>query len=470
MREREPIDDVRAEGRPNLSRRPHAGLSPREEADLSDRSEVLKSAKRSLNTLTLFVIGVTLSGLFTLWLSRGLSSDDHTHAMTQEERPPLTLWHSERGDDKERLVRLVQRYATRARKAVKLQFFPAQELSAQLLASEPSARPDLWISTHERLGAWVERDLVAPLGLKVNKPLEMVGGSPMLFTSLTYRGELYGLPLSYDALALFYRRMPMGNLLGVHNFQSLLRRLREVGSRLPQLEGLLGVADLSDPILHAPWLHGFGGDAYALSHDEDAQEALLKSVTRVKALRGYEMMTSALSGERAVQLFLEGKTLALLHRLSFVKSLKGDDNMWGWAPLPRMIERPDGPHRWMKSYLIVKGVMISKHSPHVEAAWHLAYLLNAESDTLFWWRKALSYYRYNEAYNAHNTAEVSNDPQHAHVLGALKGFLSATLERDEPPAEALKRLLEELRAPQEGTHSASASLTSPSLTKQGALR
>jgi hypothetical protein len=112
----------------------------------------------------------------------------------------------------------------------------------------------------------------------------------------------------------------------------------------------------------------------------------------------------------------------------------------------------------MKSYLIVKGVMISKHSPHVEAAWRLAYLLNAENDTLFWWHRQI------KTSSIDQSTRVSNAAQDAHVLDALGGFLKATLEADEPPREALGQLLKDLSAPQELPHNASLPMTSPSLT------
>ena len=80
------------------------GLNPLGEADLSDRSEALRRGARSLNTLALFIVVVTLSGLSTLWLVRLVRSsplDTHPQAMSGGVTEPLTLWHNEEGEDEE---------------------------------------------------------------------------------------------------------------------------------------------------------------------------------------------------------------------------------------------------------------------------------------------------------------------------------------------------------------------------------
>src|SRR5690606_1078228 len=61
--------------------------------------------------------------------------------------------------------------------------------------------PDLFIEAHDRLGAFVERGLVAPVG----DALEEGAYGETALAAVTIEGERLGVPLSQKAVALYYR-------------------------------------------------------------------------------------------------------------------------------------------------------------------------------------------------------------------------------------------------------------------------
>src|SRR5439155_22972231 len=112
---------------------------------------------------------------------------------------PLVLWHSYRGAEEEALRRLLQGFGEVQSLAV-----PYDAFASKLTAAIPGGNgPDLFIFAHERAGAWAHEGYLA----EVPEPLEVDSAAR---DALMVDGKLYGYPLAYKTVALYYNRKLAG--------------------------------------------------------------------------------------------------------------------------------------------------------------------------------------------------------------------------------------------------------------------
>ncbi len=117
----------------------------------------------------------------------------------------VTLWHAYRGAERDALSVVVDRWnASHPDTQIRPLEVPFQVFPDKLTQAIPNGNgPDVFIIAHERLGAWAQAGIVVPLeaGLRAR-----VGGQyfgPTL-EAFVHAGRLYGLPLAYKSVLLFY--------------------------------------------------------------------------------------------------------------------------------------------------------------------------------------------------------------------------------------------------------------------------
>ncbi|GAB4291964.1 MAG: hypothetical protein Kow0090_05680 [Myxococcota bacterium] len=117
----------------------------------------------------------------------------------------ITLWHSYRADEKAALDEIIEGFnaAQRDIKVVALAL-PYDAFLQKLNAAVPHGNgPDMFIFANEMVGSWAENNLILPL------PAGFIGFAYENFfektvNALTLGGKLYGLPLNYKSVLLFY--------------------------------------------------------------------------------------------------------------------------------------------------------------------------------------------------------------------------------------------------------------------------
>ncbi len=265
----------------------------------------------------------------------------------------VTLWHAYRGGEREALEQLVERYnaESEAWRVVPLAV-PYESFASKLEAAAPRGNgPDLFIAAHERVGAWSASGLIAPLEVSA-APYH-----PTTVEALSYKGALYGLPLTYKCLALFYNKALIG--APPRTTDELLEAAREFGG-----EDRFGLAyEATSAYHHAAWMHGFGGGVQAPDgHFQLDLPGNAEALAFARGLLEQGVIPEEPTGALVTQLFNEGRALFAINGPWFLGELTLAD--YGIAPLPVISETgaPAAP------YLTVEGAMVSAYAANPEGA------------------------------------------------------------------------------------------------------
>jgi len=344
----------------------------------------------------------------------------------------VLFWHAYRGGEQVALEGLVDQYnASQSAVNVVPLAVPYESFATKLEAAAPRGNgPDLFIAAHERVGAWSASGMIAPVDVDTS-PYH-----PATSSALTYEGELYGLPLSYKCLALFYNKALVSEPPATTDeLLAVARRFSEAG------DDRFGLAyEATGAYHHAPWMHGFGGGVTAPDDPTRFQldragnaEALAFALALLEAGIIPEEPTGAL----VTQLFNEGRVPFAINGPWFLGELSLPD--YGIAPLPVVSAtgEPAAP------YLTVEGAMLSAYANNPEGALAFGLWLAGPEAGI---QRAVEGRQPVAALAAYDDPAVANDP----VLSAFRRQLDLAVPMPnapgmaatwEPQARALRRVM-----------------------------
>jgi inositol-phosphate transport system substrate-binding protein len=81
-----------------------------------------------------------------------------------------------------------------------------------VLASEAGEAPDIILSGHEDIGAWAPAGLILPLDELIPMYPEFEDVVPSLWESMTYDGQIYGVPQDAEARPIFFSKLLLADL------------------------------------------------------------------------------------------------------------------------------------------------------------------------------------------------------------------------------------------------------------------
>ena len=282
------------------------------------------------------------------------------------------LWHAYRAKEKEALEGVVKTFnESQEAVRVRIQAVPYDPFVDKITITVPRGQgPDLFIFAHNMIGAWVEKDLLEPLGRSV--PSESLGEfHPKSVKALVYRKNLYALPLAFKSLALFYNRALLPEAPGT--MEALVEAVKKLQTPADGSHGL--VYDAGKLYTHAAWMHAFGGAVFDAegepSLDTPEQRAALAFVHSLHAEHG--VLPKGMSDFMVTSLFNEGKAVAVLNGPWFRAEIaEGVD--YGVRTIPTVQGKVPKP------FLGIEAVFVSRKSEHKAAAIAAArYLAGAES-------------------------------------------------------------------------------------------
>jgi len=276
----------------------------------------------------------------------------------------LVVWHSYRGAEKSAFEKVVAAYNARTDAKIKVDplAVPFDAFADKISAAVPRGKgPDIFIYAQDRMGGWVEAgNTVEPIDFYVDDALK---GRfiPTTVEALTYRGNLYGLPLDYKVIAL------------IHN-KKLLKAPPKTTTELVKVAqgltnkaaGKFGLAwSYGDFYYVASLLNGFGGGVF-----DKATQPTMNAPANVRALEllvqwekgGF--MPAEPSSALITSLFNEGKAAIVFSGPWFLGEVSNDID-YAVAPLPTITEAGGKP---MRPWMTVEGVFISAQSQHKDAA------------------------------------------------------------------------------------------------------
>ena len=168
--------------------------------------------------------------------------------------------------------------------------------------------PDVIVSPHDKLGAYVSAGVVAPLELG-----DVADGfAEASLQAMTYDGKVYGVPYSIENVALVRNADLVAE--PVTTFDEVIAAGRAAGTEYPFLVGLS--PEQGDPYHLYPLQTSFGSQVFAQNADGSydasqlvlGDEAGVEFATALKQWGAEGILNANIDGDRAREFFLAGKS------------------------------------------------------------------------------------------------------------------------------------------------------------------
>jgi arabinogalactan oligomer / maltooligosaccharide transport system permease protein len=208
---------------------------------------------------------------------------------------PIRLWHSQRGDEEKALEEIVSQFKE---SPVELLAVPSDAFKSKVTSSVQFGEgPDLFIDAHNRIGDYVSRKVIAPVGDALDTSAFV--GPPL--DAITVDAKPFGLPLSQKSVALYINTDLVSS--APVDFESI----GALRAKLPADVFPLAY-EASGLYVHAAILHAFGGqvlksgDAFGLVGPEAE-----KSLDFVLGMQTQKIIPQEADGALVSNLFRSGK-------------------------------------------------------------------------------------------------------------------------------------------------------------------
>ncbi len=289
---------------------------------------------------------VAIAGL--LLTSASASADESTATQSVDRDAPIQLWHAYRGAEEDALTAIIKRHRAAGGAPVELLALPYDAFGSKLGASIPLGEgPDLYIDSHERLGDYRVRGIVASIDAA---SVDSQGFRDNALEAVTLGGEIWGLPLSQKCVALYVNKGLLNDV------PETLEGIAALQPRLPP--GVFALAyEAQGAYAHSAILGAFGG---SLLGPEDSYgfvgEPAIRSLELVKSLLESGAVPSDADGALVTDLFRAGKAATAISGPWLAADL-GDANLdYEVVLLPKIAAADNQP---MRPMLSVETVMLS---------------------------------------------------------------------------------------------------------------
>ncbi len=289
-----------------------------------------------------------------------------------EETQEVVLWHAYRAKEKGALEAVVATYnESQSAVRIRIQAVPYDPFVDKITLTIPRGQgPDIFIFAHNMIGSWVEDGLLEPLGTRVGSA-ELAPFHAKAVKALVYQKNLYGLPLAFKSLALFYNKALLPEPPAT--MEALIEAAKAAQDLTKGIRGFVYEAGLL--YSHATWIHAFGGSIFAAdgspAFDTPEQRQALAFARSLYA--EHEILPKGMTSFMVTSLFNDSKAVAALNGPWFRAEIaEGVD--YGVVPIPSIGGKPARP------FLGIEAVFVSKRSEKKEAAVRAAlYLAGADS-------------------------------------------------------------------------------------------
>ena len=277
-------------------------------------------------------------------------------AAAQDMSGSLTLWHGWTGAEADTLNDVVLPAWTAAMPNVTVEALavPFDQLKTKFLTDSSSGGgPDLLVGPLDWVGELATAEAIAPLDEMATA--EVTGAFiPAVVEALRFDEMLYGMPESFETVALYY------NTDLVPTAPATMTEVKELSAAMP--EGTFGLALQSSFFHTAGFLFGFGGQLF------DAENmSIINSPETVAYLTWMQQFNTEpglfqQNDDAAISsLFKEAKAAMVVNgpwALGDYQAALGEDKV-GVAPLPLISEAGDAQP---KPFLGVKHIMLSSNA------------------------------------------------------------------------------------------------------------
>ncbi len=274
----------------------------------------------------------------------------------------VLIWHSYRDAERAALDKLISAWNAK-HPEIKLTALaiPFDALVDKMQVAIPRGNgPDLIIFAHDKIGTWARDGLIQPLGKWAGKD-RLSRFLPQTITPLVFERAIYGLPLAFKSLVLFYNtkmvtKAPatMGELIA------------EAKKHVSKEDGKFGLAyDAANTYFHAGFLHAYGGRLF----DEKSRELKLDSKASIKAAEAVrslhtdaKILPKGLSSFVVTAMFNDGNVPFVFNGPWFISEIDKSVK-WSVAMMPTA---PNGQP--LRPYLGSEAVFLSAKAKARDAA------------------------------------------------------------------------------------------------------
>ena len=271
----------------------------------------------------------------------------------------VTLWHAYRATERTALKKVVEAYhALGTKVTIKPRIVPFDAFNDKIKVVVPEGRgPDLFIFAHDLVGAWSEMEIIEPLNSWTTEK-DTAPFLPNTVKALVYRNALYGLPMAFKCVALYYNKAMVK--VPPATIEDLMTLAKASTDAANDRWGL--VYEAANLYFHAPWIHGYDGqvldDSDKAWADTDPAENALKFARRL--LQEDKVAAPSVTAAMVSGYFNDGKAAMVINGPWMRGELEGVD--YGVATMPTVEGRPAKP------FLGVEAVFLNKKSQNKKAA------------------------------------------------------------------------------------------------------
>ncbi len=324
----------------------------------------------------------------------------------------VVVWHAYRGKERAALEKVAKTYNTKQSEvSIKLLAIPYDAFADKITAAVPRGKgPDLFIFAQDRVGDWAASELIEPLGFWVDDALLEAFVDPTL-SALEYDDALYGLPIAYKMLALFYNKKLVKT--PPKTTAELIKMAKANTNPGEKRFGL--VYENANFYHHGAWLQGFGGRVFDRKGrptlDTDAVVKSMKFAQKLAHAEG--IMPEEVGSTLVTSLFNSGKAAFVINGPWFMGELASSVD-FGVAVLPTIDDADGKP---AMPFLTSEGIIMSANSKSKKASFEvMKYLTSVDVGLTLALEGRLPVAR-KEVYE---DARVAKDPQLAVFRQQLK--------------------------------------------------
>lgn len=287
----------------------------------------------------------------------------------------ITLWHAYREEEQAALEQLVSAYNARGGPVtVEAAPVPYDAFVDKISVTVPRGKgPDLFIFAHNLIGEWASTGVIEPITPWAPADL-LKQFIPSTVKALVYEKSLYGLPLAYKSIVLFYNRQL------VPNPPKTISEMLQIAKSATQADqGKFGlVVEAAKLYFHAPWLFGYGGALFDESESPrvDGAESVAALQFARRLVRDEGIVPPGLTGFMIASMFSEGKAAFALSGPWFRGEI-GKDIDFGVTTIP-VLDNGTPP----KPFLGSEAVLLSKMSANKPEAMDFARFLASDTSAL----------------------------------------------------------------------------------------
>lgn len=337
------------------------------------RREFLKNALQkalSMTALSVAAVGMLSGGAI------GLSSEQAANAQAAAPEK-VVLWHAYRADERKALDQAVQKFnSSHTKIQIETLAVPYDAFPDKISNAIPQGKgPDVFIFAHDRVGDWAESKVIEPVDFWLDDKLKG-RYMPQTLAPLTYRKSVYGLPMAFKTLVLFYNKTLVPN--PPKTTDELIAMSKKLTNKANKTYGFC--YENTDFHRHSAWLYGFGGAVFdgagklTLNSAQAAASFQFAQDLRNKHKIVPEEVTSTLQ----TSLFNEGKVAMVMNGPWFTGEIKAGLN-YGVATLP-VISSTNQPAR---PFMGSEAILLSAKSTHKEAAFEvMSWLTDVEASKI----------------------------------------------------------------------------------------